>query len=87
MIDIVLLVLKIGILVLLYLFIWQVVRMAVGNVRNPAGAAVAPDVALPEGAGGRVGVVLRSTALMAPLLAASLAADYAHLVRTRNGTS
>ena len=37
MIDIVLLVLKIGILVLLYLFIWQVVRMAVGNVRNPAG--------------------------------------------------
>lgn len=51
MIDIVLLVLKIGILVLLYLFIWQVVRMAVGNVRNPAGAAAAaPDVALPEGA-------------------------------------
>ena len=50
MIDIVLLVLKIGILVLLYLFIWQVVRMAVGNVRNPAGAAVAPDIALPDGA-------------------------------------
>jgi hypothetical protein len=50
MIDIVLLVLKIGILVLLYLFIWQVVRVAVGNVRNPAGAAAAPDVALPEGA-------------------------------------
>ena len=50
MIDIVLLVLKIGILVLLYLFIWQVVRMAVGNVRNPSGAVVAPDVALPEGA-------------------------------------
>jgi len=50
MIDIVLLVLKIGILVLMYLFIWQVVRMAVGNVRNPSGAVVAPDVALPEGA-------------------------------------
>ena len=50
MIDIVLLVLKIGLLVLLYLFIWQVVRMAVGSVRNPAGAGVAPDVALPAGA-------------------------------------
>jgi hypothetical protein len=50
MIDIVLLVLKIGILVLLYLFIWQVVRTAVGNVRTPSGAAVAaPDVALPDG--------------------------------------
>ena len=50
MIDIVLLVLKIGILVLLYLFIWQVVRTAVGNVRTPAGAAAAaPDVPLPDG--------------------------------------
>ena len=50
MIDIVLLVLKIGILVLLYLFIWQVVKTAVGNVRAPAGAAAAaPDVALPDG--------------------------------------
>jgi len=48
MIDIVLLVLKIGILVLLYLFIWQVVKTAVATVRAPAGAA-APDVALPEG--------------------------------------
>jgi hypothetical protein len=47
MIDIVLLVLKIGILVILYLFIWQVVRAAVGNVRNPAGATQAPDVPLP----------------------------------------
>ena len=48
MIDIVLLVLKIGILILLYLFIWQVVKTAVATVRAPAGAA-APDVALPEG--------------------------------------
>ena len=50
MIDIVLLVLKIGVLVLLYLFIWFVVKRAVGNVRMPAGAAVAaaPDVALPD---------------------------------------
>lgn len=48
MIDIVLLVLKIGILVLLYLFIWQVVKTAVLTVRAPSGAA-APDVALPEG--------------------------------------
>jgi hypothetical protein len=51
MIDIVLLVLKIGILVLLYLFIWRVVKTAVGNVRMPAGAAAAaPDVPLPDGA-------------------------------------
>ena len=50
MIDIVLLVLKIAILVLLYLFIWLVVKTAVGNVRTPAGAALAaPDVALPDG--------------------------------------
>jgi len=53
MIDIVLLVLKIGVLVLLYLFIWYVVKRAVGNVRTPAGpgvaVAVAPDVALPDG--------------------------------------
>jgi FHA domain len=48
MIDIVLLVLKIGILVLLYLFIWQVVRTAVGSVRGAA--APAPDVPLPDGA-------------------------------------
>ena len=48
MIDIVLLVLKIGILVLLYLFIWQVVKTAVRNVRGGgAAAAAAPDVALP----------------------------------------
>ena len=47
MIDIVLLVLKIGILVLLYLFIWRVVRAATRNVRDPAGAAAAPDVPLP----------------------------------------
>jgi len=51
MIDIVLLVLKIGILVLLYLFIWRVVRTAVGSVRvgNATVAAEAPDVALPTG--------------------------------------
>ncbi len=36
MIDIVLLVLKIGILVLLYLFIWQVVKTAVQNARGGA---------------------------------------------------
>ena len=53
MIDIVLLVLKIGILVLLYLFIWQVVKTAVRSVRGGGGAAApaaaAPDVALPAG--------------------------------------
>jgi hypothetical protein len=48
MIDIVLLVLKVGILVLLYLFIWQVVRTTVATVRSAA--APAPDVALPDGA-------------------------------------
>lgn len=50
MIDIVLLVLKVGVLVLLYLFIWYVVKRAVGNVRTPAGAAAAaaPDIALPD---------------------------------------
>ena len=51
MIDIVLLVLKIGILVLLYLFIWQVVKTAVQSVRGGGGAAApataAPDVVLP----------------------------------------
>jgi FHA domain len=49
MIDIVLLVLKIAILVLLYLFIWQVVRSAVGNVRAAGAPAAPPDVALPSG--------------------------------------
>jgi hypothetical protein len=51
MIDIVLLVLKIGILVLLYLFIWQVVKTAVQNVRGGGGGAAAPaaDVVLPAG--------------------------------------
>lgn len=52
MIDIVLLVLKIGILILLYLFIWQVVRTAVGSVRGGGAAAAgvaAPDVVLPAG--------------------------------------
>jgi hypothetical protein len=51
MIDIVLLVLKIGILVLLYLFIWQVVKTAVQNVRGGGATAptAAPDVALPAG--------------------------------------
>lgn len=50
MIDIVLLVLKIAILFLLYLFIWQVVKSAVQNVRGGGVAsAAAPDVALPAG--------------------------------------
>ena len=53
MIDIVLLVLKIGILVLLYLFIWQVVKTAVQSVRGGGGGAAAPaaapDVVLPPG--------------------------------------
>ncbi len=49
-IDIVLLILKIGIVVLLYVFIWSVVRAAVGNVRGNAGVAPAPDVALPAAA-------------------------------------
>jgi hypothetical protein len=51
MIDIVLLVLKIGILVLLYLFIWQVVKTAVQSVRGGGASApsAAPDVALPAG--------------------------------------
>lgn len=48
MIDIILLALKIGILVLLYLFIWRVVKTAVANVTSAA--APAPDVALPDGA-------------------------------------
>ena len=45
MIDVVLLVLKIAFVVLLYLFIWMVVRTAVRTVATPA-----PDVPLPEGA-------------------------------------
>ena len=49
MIDIVLLALKIAILLLLYLFIWQVVRGAVADVRG-SGSAPAPDIALPDGA-------------------------------------
>ena len=49
MIDVVLLVLKIGILVLLYLFIWQVVKAAVQNVRGGGAAAPAADVVLPAG--------------------------------------
>ena len=50
MIDIVLLVLKIGILILLYLFIWQVVKTAVQSVRGGgAAAATAADVVLPAG--------------------------------------
>jgi hypothetical protein len=49
MIDIVLLVLKIAILALLYLFIWQVVRGAAADVRGAA-ATPTPDVALPDGA-------------------------------------
>lgn len=47
MIDIVLLVLKVAILVLLYLFIWQVVKGAAADVLGSA-AAPAPDVALPD---------------------------------------
>ena len=54
MIDIVLLVLKIGILVLLYLFVWQVVKSAVSSVRGgdaatAAAGVTAPDVVLPAG--------------------------------------
>ena len=51
MIDIVLLVLKIGVLVLLYLFIWYVVKRR-GRQRAHAGrgaVAAAPDIALPDG--------------------------------------
>ncbi len=47
-IDIILLVLKLGILALLYLFIWRVVRAAVKNVRGSAAPiGQAPDVVLP----------------------------------------
>ena len=47
-IDIVLLILKISILVLLYLFIWRVVRAALGDVKGGVAAvAPAPDVVLP----------------------------------------
>jgi hypothetical protein len=50
MIDIILLVLKIGILVLLYLFIWQVVKTAVRSIRGGGAApSAAPDVVLPAG--------------------------------------
>ncbi len=48
MIDIVLLVLKIGILVLLYLFIWQVVKGTAADVLG-ASTTSAPDVPLPDG--------------------------------------
>lgn len=48
MIDIVLLVLKVAILVLLYLFIWQVVKGAAADVLGSS-TAPAPDVALPDG--------------------------------------
>jgi hypothetical protein len=41
-IDIILLALKIGILVLLYLFIWRVVRSVVANVRQGGARAPAP---------------------------------------------
>jgi hypothetical protein len=47
MIDIVLLVLKIAILVLLYLFVWLMVRSATRDV-FAASTKAAPDVALPE---------------------------------------
>ncbi len=49
MIDIVLLVLKVIILVLLYLFIWQVVKGASRDVVGAAQTAAPPDVPLPEG--------------------------------------
>ena len=49
MIVIVLLVLKIGILILLYLFIWQVVKTAVVSVRGGSTSSPVPDVALPAG--------------------------------------
>jgi hypothetical protein len=48
MIDVVLLVLKITIVALLYLFVWMVVRSAVRSVTSAA--APAPDVPLPVGA-------------------------------------
>jgi hypothetical protein len=46
-IDVVLLALKIAILVLLYLFVWLVVRRAVSDTKG-VDRAPAPDVALPE---------------------------------------
>jgi hypothetical protein len=49
MIDIVLLVLKVAILALLYLFVWQVMRGAAADVRGEA-AVPAADVVLPDGA-------------------------------------
>ena len=50
-IDIILLVLKLGILVMLYLFIWRVVRAALGDVKGRVATVVpAPDVAPPAAA-------------------------------------
>jgi hypothetical protein len=48
-IDIVLLVLKIGILVLLYVFIWRVVRTAVRDVRRGAAVVVTAPEAVAAG--------------------------------------
>lgn len=46
-IDIILLVLKVGIVALLYLFVWRIVRAAAANVRSGAGATgQAPEVPL-----------------------------------------
>ena len=50
MIDITLLVLKIVILVLLYLFVWLVVKGAARDVVGAARTTAPPDVPLPEGA-------------------------------------
>lgn len=45
-IDIILLILKVGILILLYLFIWRVVRAAVGDVRRNAAVSTPAAEAL-----------------------------------------
>ena len=48
MIDVILLILKIAGLVLLYLFIWLVVRAARRDVYSAGGVTAAPDIAVPE---------------------------------------
>lgn len=63
-IDILLLVLKLVIVALLYVFIWRVVRTAVSNVRSAAAVSPAPDIALP--AAGAVPAVERPRQSMSP---------------------
>jgi hypothetical protein len=48
MMDIILLILKIAGLVLLYLFIWLIVRATTRDVYSAGGVAAAPDIAMPE---------------------------------------